>query len=99
VFLGRVVAAGEPHWLDSDRDKVIAYELEQRTLCPCGCGRPATESMARANQLRYGAEVVRCHARAAMDRQTEWYRKQKGSDEAGLLVRLTRTPAGPIVRG
>lgn len=96
MFLGRVVAPGQPEWLPEDRDKVIAYELEQDSLCPGGCGRPARESMARENQLKYRAEPIRCHACAERDRTKQAYDKREGSDDSGLFIRLTHGPDGPL---
>jgi len=89
-----VPADGEPKWLPEDRAKVIAYDLHVKGLCPCGCGRPASESMARENQFAYRGEVVRCHARAAMDRASEIYTSQEGADTAGLMSRLSEGPTG-----
>ena len=65
-------------------------------MCPCGCGRPAAESMARSSQLAYRAELIRCHARAAMDHASEQYAKQEGADSSGLMTRLTHGPTGPL---
>jgi hypothetical protein len=89
-----VPADGEPHWLPEDRAKIIAYDLYDKGRCPCGCGRPAAESMARESQFSYRAEVIRCHARAAMDRESEVYTSQEGADTAGLMTRLTQGPTG-----
>jgi hypothetical protein len=60
--------------------------------------------MARRNQFRksdtgrilgyvYEAELVRCHARAALDRAADGV---DDKDRSGLLARLTRGPDGPI---
>ena len=79
--------------MEADRDKAVAWELDEKLLCPCGCGRPATESMDKDNQRRYDAEMIRCHARAALDRRSELYQKENpDADMAGMMARLSRTP-------
>jgi hypothetical protein len=94
VFLGRVPDDGEPYWTDLDRAYALAWQAEQRETHTCG--QPLPESTAKENQFKYEAEPVRCHACAARDRIAEQYRGQDGADTAGLMVRLTRTPHGPV---
>lgn len=51
--------------------------------------------MARENQRAYDAEMVRCHARAAMDRRSDQYQKENpDADMAGMMTRLSRLPEG-----
>lgn len=90
MFLGRVVGAGEPQWTDEDRQLVFAWrdeESERHT-----CGRPAAESFAKDNAWAYRAEVVRCHACAALERAVHDYTKQDGADSAGIYPRFVTTP-------
>lgn len=62
MFLGRVVAAGEPLWTDEDRAWAIALQLEEADECR-GCGMPLAESTT-ADPVRphYTAELVTCQA-------------------------------------
>lgn len=48
--------------------------------------------MAKGSQFAYHAEVVRCHARAAMERQSDAYKSQEGVDTAGIMTRLVAGP-------
>lgn len=95
IFSGRVQKDGDPLWLESDREKVTAWLLEDGEMCPCGCGQKAEDSMARKNQNAYDAEMIRCHARAAIKRR-ELKDLDSGDNadmnNAGMLVRLSRFP-------
>jgi hypothetical protein len=46
-------------------DRAVAEH--DRRLCSCGCGYWASESQGDENDGEFEAEVVICHARAAMD--------------------------------
>lgn len=48
--------------------------------------------MARGSQYAYRAEVVRCHAKAAMERAGDAYSSQEGADTAGIMTRLVGGP-------
>lgn len=91
MFRGRVVAEGEPQWTDLDRGYALAWLAEQNSKHECG--QPLAEVFAKEHQNDYGAEVVRCHACAALERAMSEYGKADGADTAGLRARLTRTPS------
>lgn len=95
MFRGRVLGEGDPAWTDLDRSYALAWQLEQASRCS-GCGEPRTESMDKAHQFAYAAEVVRCHSCAAKERAGDGYARQDGADTAGLLVQLTHTPHGAV---
>lgn len=90
MFRGRVVVEGEPQWTDLDRGYVLAWQAEEASKHTCG--RPLAEVFAKENQSKYGAEVIRCHGCAALDRAMSAYSSAEGADTAGLQVRFTRTP-------
>jgi predicted Fe-S protein YdhL (DUF1289 family) len=69
VFLGRVVAEGEPLWLPEDRQAALEYQAYQKSLCPGGCGRTRSESFDISMDDRYDVETWVCHACAARDRR------------------------------
>lgn len=50
--------------------------------------------MARENQWAYTAQVVRCHAKAAMERENDRYTGQEGADSSGIMTRLVAGPTG-----
>ncbi|MGH9003942.1 MAG: hypothetical protein ACRDYV_12515 [Acidimicrobiia bacterium] len=85
-------APGEPVWTDEDRGYALAWAEEQADRCP-GCAQPFAEAMAKANQFGYRAQIVRCHACAAKDREAASFTRAEGADTAGLQVQLTATPA------
>ena len=68
VFLGRVVAPGEPLWLDDDRRAALEWQEYKKSLCP-GCNRPRSESFAVEMDDRYDVTPLQCHACAARDRR------------------------------
>lgn len=87
ILMGRPwPAAGEPLFLDDDRDLALALVAEERDRCP-GCGEPLTVSLAATSEEAYRAEAVRCHGCAAQSRATS-----SVDDHAGLLVEFTRRP-------
>lgn len=61
--------AGEPLWLDDDRDWALALLDLEADAC-AGCGQPRSESMTREAEFGYIAEPIRCHACAALARAT-----------------------------
>ena len=84
MFLGRVVGEGEPLWLDEDRDYALALHFLEQETCG-GCGQPRSESTAIENDGAYRAEPVRCHACAALSRQsTKFLDGAAASAAAGL---------------
>jgi len=95
VFLGRVVAEGEPLWLDDDRESALAYIEYLDSLCG-GCGNPAAESMDEANDGKYEAVPVHCFACAARDAENRAASKARSSDSMsdssfdGLLIGIKK---------
>lgn len=84
MFLGRVVEPGEPLWLDEDRDYALALHWLEAETCS-GCGQPRSESTAIENDGGYRIEPIRCHACAAMARQsTKFLDGASGTAAAGL---------------
>ena len=92
VFRGRVVADGEPLWLDSDREEALALLALEASECP-GCGEPREVSMALESDGAYAAEVVKCHACAAMAQESRAYVRDN-EHAAGVFTELTRRPGG-----
>jgi hypothetical protein len=84
VFLGRVLAPGEPLWLDDDRAWAYALADVEAEICPCGCGQPMAESTAMGADEAYEAHVVTCHAGAAKERLVE------GRNIPGALLYVRR---------
>lgn len=70
MFLGRVVADGEPLWTDEDRAWALALLAEEAGNCG-GCGQPVSESMDPVNEFAYRVERLRCHACTAVGRVRE----------------------------
>ncbi|MEU9405032.1 hypothetical protein AB0E08_04890 [Streptomyces sp. NPDC048281] len=89
MFLGRVVAEGEPLWLPEDRDWALALAAVEADTCP-DCGQPWSEATAEENEFGYRAELVRCHACTASAAAVTAY-QDKGGKREGLHVHLTRT--------
>jgi len=66
VFLGRVVAEGEPVWTDEDRAYAIALHRVEADVHH-DCGRPWSEAMDPANAENYTVDVLgQCPACAAI---------------------------------
>jgi hypothetical protein len=89
VFLGRVVADGEPLWLPEDRDWALALAAVEADTCP-ECGQPWSEATDIANEGHYRAELIRCHACTASAQRVKAY-QDKGGKSEGLHVHLTRS--------
>lgn len=68
VFLGRVVAAGEPLWLAEDRYWALALLEAESGICG-DCGQPLAESTHVDNEFAYDAEPAKCHGCAAAARR------------------------------
>jgi hypothetical protein len=68
VFLGRVIAEGEPLWLPDDRGWAIALARVEADVHH-ECGRPWSEAMDPANAERYTVDELgvcaACYALAA----------------------------------
>ncbi|MEU3252869.1 hypothetical protein [Streptomyces sp. NPDC006997] len=89
VFLGRVVADGEPLWLEEDRAWALALTQVEADICP-DCGQPWAEATSTDAEFAYRAELIRCHACTASAQAVKAYQDQGGASE-GLHVHLTRS--------
>jgi hypothetical protein len=84
VFLGRIVAPGDPLFTESDRQWATALHLlEQGTHA---CGQPSSESFAKDSDGAYVAEAIRCHACAAAAREAATFSEHS----EGLFVTTRR---------
>jgi len=92
VFRGRVVAAGEPLWLASDREEALALAALEASECP-SCGEPREVSMALESDGAYDADVIQCHSCAAMARASRAFTKDN-EHAVGVFTELTRRPGG-----
>lgn len=62
----------EAEWDAESRSWALALEAYEGSLCPCGCGYPASVSQDPANEDRFTADLpIRCHARTALVRAQE----------------------------
>lgn len=86
--MGRVVAPGDPLWLDEDRSWALALAEVERDSCP-DCGHPWSEASAEENEFDYEVALLRCHACAAGARQSRNFEKS-GGDASGLHLSITR---------
>ncbi|NUP49013.1 MAG: hypothetical protein HOW97_17160 [Catenulispora sp.] len=86
MFLGRIVAPGDPLWTDDDRDWAMALMTYEADLCTCG--QPRSESMNADNEFAYAAEPLRCHACKAIARGSESF--ASANDAAGLFISVTK---------
>ena len=81
-------------WTDSEWDDdqvawMLALAEHRAGQCPCGCGQPATESMAADGEGRYRVPPpTRCHARTAILAAQADYREVPQAD--ALLFRSER---------
>jgi hypothetical protein len=90
VFLGRVVADGEPLWLPEDTAWALALLDVEADCCP-ECKQPWGEATDKANEFKYAAELIRCHACTASARAVKTY-QDKGGQSEGLHVHIERRP-------
>lgn len=88
VFLGRVVSAGEPLWLDEDRAWALALADVEADSCP-DCKRPWSETSSPESEGTYQAEVLRCHACSAGATKLHSFEKA-GGDTRGVHVSITK---------
>ncbi len=91
VFRGRVVAEGEPLWLDTDRDEALALLAEESATCECG--EPRDVSMALESDGAYAGEVVICHACAALSRAARDF-GESHPNQGGVMARIKVRPRG-----
>ncbi|MBP2583037.1 hypothetical protein J3A78_003515 [Streptomyces sp. PvR006] len=88
MFLGRVVADGEPLWLDDDRAWALALLDVEANACP-DCGQPWHEATDKDNEFAYRAELIRCHACTTSATSVRAYQDKNGSAD-GLHVHIER---------
>ncbi|MFE4697292.1 hypothetical protein ACFRIC_09380 [Streptomyces sp. NPDC056738] len=86
VFLGRVVAEGEPLFLEEDRAWAFALAEVEADTCP-ECRQPWSEATDPANEFKYRAEPIRCHA-CATTAKTVKAKTDKGESIDGLHMHL-----------
>lgn len=86
VFLGRVVAPGEPLFTEEDRAWALALAEVEADTCP-DCGQPWSEATDPKNEEQYKAELILCHACAMSAKTVRAYQDNKGSAD-GLHVHL-----------
>lgn len=77
VFLGRVVAPGDPMWLEEDTEAALEWLRWQQRVC-VGCSQPKDESF-DPDGPSYNAEVLRCRACEAKDAKSDDFRSNKGN--------------------
>lgn len=74
VFLGRVIAPGEPLWLEDDRGYAIALSRIEADIHH-DCGRPWSEAMNPDNAEKYTVDVLgscaACYALAVKSDQPQ----------------------------
>ncbi len=87
ILTGRSPVPGRPLW--TANDTALAVALTALEAVTCDCGHDRRESMDAANEYRYVADAVRCHACAARDRAAEAYNKAGGTT-AGLAFRVRK---------
>jgi len=88
VFLGRVVADGEPLWLEEDRAWALALAQVEADSCP-ECGQPWVEATDRDNEFAYKAELIRCHSCTTSAMAVQAYQDKNGSSR-GMHVHIER---------
>ncbi|MFE7509755.1 hypothetical protein ACFU8I_00715 [Streptomyces sp. NPDC057540] len=88
MFLGRVVADGEPLWLDEDRAWALALLDVEANQCP-DCGQPWDEATDKDNEFAYQAQLILCHACTTSAKTVRSYQDKNGSAD-GLHVHIER---------
>jgi hypothetical protein len=86
--MGRVVAEGEPLWLDEDRAWALALLDVEADACP-DCGQRWSEATALDGEDAYKADLVKCHACAISAKAVRAHQDGKG-DTDGLHVHVER---------
>lgn len=70
----------------------IAYEVYQRSLCPCGCGFPRDRSWSGDLDGGYEVREHQCHARAARERwEADQAKIAADQREHGILAEVIDT--------
>lgn len=88
VFMGRVVAEGEPLWLPEDRYWALALAEVEADACP-ECGQAWSETTAPENEGGYTTTLVRCHACAASAQRVRAHQDNHGNTD-GLHVHIEK---------
>jgi hypothetical protein len=86
--MGRAVADGEPLWLPEDRYWALALLEIEADACP-ECRQPWSEATDPANEFKYKAELIKCHACGTSAKTVRAYQDNKGSTD-GLHVHIER---------
>lgn len=87
VFLGRVVEAGEPQWLEADRSKALWWLIHQRQTCPNCATRP--EDFADDPDA-FVPEPHHCRGCEIKARGDEDFERNRKSYRRGTSMRLAR---------
>lgn len=86
----RAVTTTEVEWDEETRTRALALDAYRRSLCPCGCGFPASVSQAPDNEDRFDAGLpYRCHVRTAIAKAAERLRAADVDAPEGLLFAPT----------
>lgn len=75
---------------DDDMAAALEHQAEKRNTC--SCGQPLDESTAVGADDDYEAELLTCHACAAMDRKERTFREQDNAVTDGLKRRVRHDP-------
>ena len=86
VFLGRVVAPGEPLWSEEDRAWALALSHVEGDQCP-ECGEAWGEATDVKSEFAYKAELIKCHACATSARAVRIHQDGHGTAD-GLHVQI-----------
>jgi hypothetical protein len=91
VFLGRVVAPGDPTWLDTDRELALAWQHNKRETCP-GCGTRPDEWA--EDEDAYLSDHVQCQGclRLAEEQENNLDRDAQGKPQPGQHAFLRPNP-------
>ncbi len=73
------VTRREPEWDDQQQGWMLALQHYRNGLCP-SCGLPREECMALANDGRFKATAMRCHATTARIIEAERYKDNPQPD-------------------
>lgn len=87
LFLGRVVEAGEPQWLDADRDKALWWLIHDRMTCP-GCGTRPDEF--ENDPDAYIPEPHHCRGCEVKARGDEHFERHRKEYRRGTSMQLVR---------
>lgn len=72
----------------TEEDMVGALEWQTEDRNTCSCGQPLDESTALGADDNYDAELITCHACAAMDRKERAFRESQSPVMDGLKRRV-----------